>query len=144
MQIGYQRGGLYSYDWLDRLFGFLDRPSATRILPGLLDLRPGDVIPMGRGKGFPVAAVEPRRLLRLAGEEEGTAWNWELTLEPLGGRRTRLVSRTNGHTPRTWASRLLLFALRPAAFLMTRRMLIGIRQRAEALAQTSFAHRQAA
>src|SRR6478672_4244582 len=28
MQMGYQRGGLYSYDWLDRLFGFLDRPSA--------------------------------------------------------------------------------------------------------------------
>ena len=22
VQIGYQRGGLYSYDWLDRLFGF--------------------------------------------------------------------------------------------------------------------------
>ena len=33
VQIGYQRGGLYSYDWLDRLFGYLDRPSATRILP---------------------------------------------------------------------------------------------------------------
>ena len=30
VQMGYQRGGLYSYDWLDRLFGFLDRPSATR------------------------------------------------------------------------------------------------------------------
>jgi hypothetical protein len=28
VQMGYQRGGLYSYDWLDRLFGFLDRPSA--------------------------------------------------------------------------------------------------------------------
>jgi hypothetical protein len=33
VQMGYRRGGLYSYDWLDRLFGFLDRPSATRILP---------------------------------------------------------------------------------------------------------------
>jgi hypothetical protein len=33
VQMGYQRGGLYSYDRLDRLFGFLDRPSATRILP---------------------------------------------------------------------------------------------------------------
>src|SRR5690349_12592162 len=30
VQIGYRRGGLYSYDWLDRLFGFLDAPSATR------------------------------------------------------------------------------------------------------------------
>jgi hypothetical protein len=33
VQMGHQRGGLYSYDWLDRLFGFLDRPSANRILP---------------------------------------------------------------------------------------------------------------
>jgi hypothetical protein len=32
VQIGYRRGGLYSYDWLDRVFGYLDRPSATRIL----------------------------------------------------------------------------------------------------------------
>jgi hypothetical protein len=27
VQIGYRRGGLYSYDWLDRLFGYLDFPS---------------------------------------------------------------------------------------------------------------------
>ena len=33
VQIGYRRGGLYSYDSLDRLLGYLDRPSATRILP---------------------------------------------------------------------------------------------------------------
>ena len=32
VQIGYRRGGLYSYDSLGRLFGYLDRPSATRIL----------------------------------------------------------------------------------------------------------------
>ena len=31
--MGYRRGGLYSYDWLDRLFGYLDAPSADRILP---------------------------------------------------------------------------------------------------------------
>src|SRR6476619_315896 len=30
VQMGYQRGGMYSYDWLDRLFGFLDRPSANQ------------------------------------------------------------------------------------------------------------------
>jgi len=26
VQMGYRRGGLYSYDWLDRLFGYLDGP----------------------------------------------------------------------------------------------------------------------
>ena len=55
VQIGYQRGGLYSYDWLDRLFGYLDRPSATRILPEFQDLAVGDEIPLGRGPSWPVA-----------------------------------------------------------------------------------------
>src|ERR1051326_631722 len=45
VQIGYQRGGLYSYDWLDRLFGFLDRPRATRILPEFDPLAPADRTP---------------------------------------------------------------------------------------------------
>src|SRR4051794_15862532 len=54
VQIGYRRGGLYSYDWLDRLFGFLDAPSAEELLPEFQTLRPGDEIPMGRGPSFPV------------------------------------------------------------------------------------------
>ena len=49
VQIGYQRGGLYSYDWLDRLFGYLDRPSATSILPEFQHLAVGDAIPVGHG-----------------------------------------------------------------------------------------------
>jgi hypothetical protein len=48
LQMGYQRGGLYSYDWLDRLFGYLDRPSATRILPEFQHLAVGDAIPLQR------------------------------------------------------------------------------------------------
>ena len=50
VQMGYRRGGLYSYDWLDRLFGYLDRPSANRVLPEFQHLAVGDVIPLGRGK----------------------------------------------------------------------------------------------
>jgi hypothetical protein len=46
VQIGYQRGGLYGYDWLDRLFGYLDRPSATRVLPEFQRLAVGDAIPL--------------------------------------------------------------------------------------------------
>ncbi len=65
VQIGYQRGGLYSYDWLDRLFGYLDRPSATRILPDFQHLAVGDRIPLGRGPSWPVAIVEPNRALVL-------------------------------------------------------------------------------
>ena len=48
VQIGSQRGGLYSYDWLDRLLGFLDQPSANRVLPEFQHLAVGDTILFGR------------------------------------------------------------------------------------------------
>jgi len=47
VQMGYRRGGLYSYDWLDRLFGFLDAPSADRLLPEFQHLEAGEEIPIG-------------------------------------------------------------------------------------------------
>ena len=82
LQLGYGRGGISSYDWLDRLFGFLDAASAERILPEWQHLQVGDVIPIGRGAGFPVKALEPLRTLVLAGERDGFQWMWQLGLYP--------------------------------------------------------------
>jgi hypothetical protein len=130
-QIGYRRGGLYSYDWLDRLFGYLDRPSAERILPEFQHLRPGDVIPIGRGPGFPVAAVEAGRTLVLGGEADAVQWTWEFGLFPADRGRTRLVSRNRVRVPQTLASTLFMAIIEPAAFVMTRKMLLGIKRRAE-------------
>jgi len=132
VQIGYQRGGLYSYDWLDRLFGYLDRPSATRILLEFQDLAVGDEIPLGRGPSWPVAIVEPRRALVLDMRNMGGFdWVWQFGLYKIDEKRTRLVSRSRVRTSTVWA-RLLTYAIEPAGFLMTRRMLLGIKERAEA------------
>jgi hypothetical protein len=65
LQMGYRRGGLRSHDWLDRLFGYLDRPSADSILPEWQQRRVGDEIRIGNGGAFPVRAIEPRRSLVL-------------------------------------------------------------------------------
>jgi len=133
LQIGYQRGGLYSYDWLDRLFGYLDRPSATRILPEFQHLAVGDRIPLGRGPSWPVAAVEPNRALVLDMRNMGDFdWVWQFGLYPIGEKQTRLVSRSRVGTRSGWA-RLATYAIEPAGFVMTRRMLLGLKQRAEAL-----------
>ena len=111
-QMGYRRGGLYSYDWLDRLFGYLDAPSAERILPEWQTLAVGDEIPVGRGGGFPVKAIEPFRSLVLGGVHHNAAalsetpaerdveWSWEIALVPAGQSRTRLLSRN-----RVWVRR---------------------------------------
>jgi hypothetical protein len=133
VQMGYQRGGLYSYDWLDRLFGYLDRPSATRILPEFQHLAVGDKIPLGRGPAWPVAATEPRRALVLDMRNMGGIdWVWQFGLYPVDEKRTLLVSRSRVHARTVWAW-LLTFAIEPAGFVMTRRMLLGLKQRAEAL-----------
>jgi hypothetical protein len=132
VQIGYQRGGLYSYDWLDRLFGYLDRPSATRILPEFQHLAVGDHIPLGRGPSWPVAFVEPNRALVLDMRKMGGLdWVWQFGLYPIDETRTRLVSRSRVRAHAAWA-RLLTHAIEPAGFLMTRRMLRGLQERAEA------------
>ena len=137
VQIGYQRGGLYSYDWLDRLFGYLDRPSATRILPEFQNLGMGDEIPLGRGPRWPVAAIEPNRALVLDMRNLGAFdWVWQFGLYVIDENRTQLVSRSRVRTQTTRA-RLTTYAIEPAGFLMTRRMLIGLKDRAEALRAAS-------
>jgi hypothetical protein len=136
VQIGNQRGGLYSYDWLDRLFGYLDHPSADRILPEHQHLSVGDVIPIGRGGGFPVTAIEAHRTLVLSGSSGGADWSWELALYPDADRRwTQLVSRSRVHLATSPAAWCLMRVLEPAAFLMTRRMLLGLKYRGELLAR---------
>jgi hypothetical protein len=134
VQIGYQRGGLYSYDWLDRLFGYLDRPSATRILPEFQHLAVGDVIPLGRGPSWPVAVIEPSRALVLDMRNmAGFDWVWQFGLYTVDDKRTRLVSRSQVRPHTVWGWLFSVLAIEPAGFLMTRRMLLGLKERAETL-----------
>jgi hypothetical protein len=136
VQLGYQRGGLYSYDWLDRLFGFLDRPSAKRILPEFQHLAVGDKIPWGHGEALTVAAIDRYRALVLAYTGRGMEWVWQFGLYPIDSSRTRLVTRGIERTPTTVPWRLVMLIMELAAFIMTRRMLLNLKQRAEEL--TSF------
>ena len=83
VQMGYQRGGLYSYDWLDRLFGYLDRPSATRILPSFRTWRLVTKSLWAR-PCWPVAAIESRRALVLDMRNMGGFdWVWQFGLYPV-------------------------------------------------------------
>jgi hypothetical protein len=132
VQMGTGRGGLYSYDWLDRLFGFLDRPSATRILPEFQHLAVGDKIPWGRDE-LAVSVLEPLRALALSMDAHGMQWVWQFSLYPLDDQRTRLVDRGTERIPNTPLWWLGMRIMEPAAFIMTRRFMLGVKQRAEAL-----------
>jgi len=67
-------------------------------------------------------------------------WVWQFGLYPIDETHTRLVSRSRvcAHTAGT---RLLTLAIEPAGFVMTRRMLLGITQRAERLLRQADRHR---
>jgi hypothetical protein len=135
-QMGYRRGGLYAYDWIDRLCGILDGPSAERIIPEFQRLAVRDEIPMGSGSGWPVKALEANCLLLLHIKEPGTECTWVWQLSELDESHTRLVLRVR--TRLTSPLLALLFHLSdPGSFLMTRKHLLGIKRRAEVAAWQS-------
>src|SRR5262249_26076680 len=118
---------------------YLDRPSADRILPEFQHLAVGDRIPLGRGPSWPVAVIEPNRALVLDMRNmPGIDWVWQFGLYAVDEKRTQLVSRSRVRTHSAWA-RSATYVIEPAGFLMTRRMLLGLKQRAEALRAASTA-----
>jgi hypothetical protein len=135
VQIGMGRGGFYSYEWLERLAG-LSISTVEHLLPEFQTLEPGELIPTGRGLHLPVRAVEPNGSIVIGsrpGEPPGMARvSWSLGLYP-GEGGTRLVSRVR--TSYFWrpGDPLIAFFLGPLHFLMERKMLLGIKRRAEAL-----------
>ena len=135
VQIGKGRGGLYSVDWLDRLFRILDAPSAEEILSQFQDLREGDVIPIGGTAGWPVRHLERERCLALGNEEpNGVRWSWVFGLYPSADGTTRFVSRNRVSAPPGISRSMMLAVVDPPAFIMTAAMLRGVRRRAEGLA----------
>jgi hypothetical protein len=84
-----------------------------------------------------VAVVEPNRALVLDMRNlGGLDWVWQFGLYQVDETRTQLVSRSRVRARAVWA-RLLTHAIEPAGFLMTRRMLLGLKQRAEVLGAAS-------
>lgn len=134
VQLGQGRGGLYSHDWLENLVG-LDIHSAERVVPDLQRLAVGDRVRLSPDRyALVVREVEPERALVLEYEDGG--WTWAFALRALADGRTRLVVRNRWATGwRGTGWRLAFWAMEPAAFVMERRMLRGIRERAERAAR---------
>jgi len=135
VQMGYRRGGLYSYDRIDRLLGILDGPSANRIIPEFQHLEVGDVIPMGKPPSWPVKAIEPNKSILIVIREPGVEVTWCFMLDEIDGKQTRLILRVRTRLTMTLMLLLSLPIMYFGQFLMIRKMLLGIKQRAESLAR---------
>lgn len=145
VQIGQGRGGFYSYDWLENLLG-MDIHNVDRIVPELQHLSVGDVVPFWSGVGVRVAMIEPPRALVLGGTiyrpegrpvADGASENgelggsWAFLLEEMDERTTRLSVRTRAVLhPNPLAALSIRLLLEPAHFVMERKMLLSLKQRA--------------
>ncbi|HEX6263092.1 MAG TPA: hypothetical protein VF097_09620 [Actinomycetota bacterium] len=145
LQVGWHRGGWYTYRWVDRLLFPANRPSADSILPEYQDLKVGDRIPDGPPESdcyFEVELLEPHKYMVLHSrthlfqqlrEMPGTEmdWTWTFHLEPLGERETRFLFRVRANLDPAWLRALYHVAVVPADFLMSRSMCLGLKKRVE-------------
>lgn len=133
VQIGQNRGGFYSYTWLENLIGCHIR-NADRIVPEWQSLAVGDyVILHPKTPTLPVIGLEPGRLLTLKG------WG-SFSLRQIDERTTRLVIRSRAvYEPDIKNFYLKCFIgcryIELVHFIMERKMMLGIKRRAEAAAQ---------
>lgn len=133
LQMGPGRGGAYTYDWIENLFG-LNMHSADQVHPEWQDRKVGDVVRSRQGRpGMRVEIIEPERTL--SSRSEAGDWVWTFVLVPEGG-STRLISRNRISTKGAAAGqRLGMLMMEPGSLVMERKMLLGLKQRAERLAR---------
>jgi hypothetical protein len=124
------RGGAYTYDWIENLLG-LHMHNADHVLDEFQHPEVGTEIDFGPNR-MVLERVEPQRVLAWASRDGN--WVWSFTLREHDG-TTRLISRNRYRLP-TPAARLGMLALEPASLIMERRMLRGVRDRAEELARS--------
>jgi len=122
------RGGAYTYDWIENLLG-LNMHSADRVLPEFQHPQVGDTVAFGPNR-MRLERVEPDRVL--AWRSADGNWVWTFALEDAAG-HTRLVSRNRYRLPRL-VDRIGMVSVEPGSLVMERKMLLGIKRRAENLA----------
>jgi hypothetical protein len=135
VQMGSGRAGAYTYDWIENLLG-LNMHSVAEILPEFQVLKVGDVLPTGeKGPRMRVEILEREHALVMRSEDGN--WVWAFALHPGDEGITRLISRNRIATPTaSMAGRCVNFlVMEPGSLVMERKMLLGIRDRAERLAR---------
>jgi hypothetical protein len=126
-QIGQERAGFYSYDWLENLF-LAQMDNADRIVPELQGLKPGDRVSyMGggpEGTYGTVDIIEPGRYFSMGG--------WTFFLQPIDERTTRFIVRYPSPELKSLTDQLYYYPIfEPAHFVMESGMMMGIKHRAE-------------
>jgi hypothetical protein len=133
VQLGQERGGFYSYDWLENLFA-AQMHNADRIVPAWQHPQVGDRIfmmanppPVSMAE---IVLIEPARVMVLKG-------GWTFFLQPVDEQTTRFIVRYASFPVKgNLAGALFYYPIfEPIHFVMESGMMMGIKQRAEMAAK---------
>jgi len=135
VQMGAERGGMYSYSWFETNVLRCELINADRIHGEWQGLGVGDAVKMCPGNWGPpayeVALMETGQAFVIGHQENGKWLDiWQFNLAPQTDGTTRLITRS-----RDMKAGGIWNVIRPGQFIMERGMLLGIKERAEAMAQ---------
>jgi hypothetical protein len=146
-QIGADRGGFYSYQWLENIVGCNVRNAETAHPEWEAQIGQALVLhPDPKAPRLEIVAVERGRHVLAQGRADDearaagkpwTAVSWLFLVEPLGRDRCRFISRYRAACSQDLATRLAFgpTLVEPVGFAMDRRMLLGVKERAERAAK---------
>jgi hypothetical protein len=135
-QLGQGRAGFYSYDFLENLVG-MDIHSADHIVPAWQKIRVGDDVHLAAEVSLAVAVADaPRALVLRGGVPMGGAPSpfdstWAFVLRDAPGGAARLLVRERYRSRVPWTG-LMFEPVAVISFIMSQKMMHGIRDRAEA------------
>lgn len=145
-QMGQGRGGLYSYDRLENLVG-CQMVSADDVVEQWQHPAVGEDFRLHPDIALQVAVVDPPQALVVRGAVSGSGrdssdepampydFSWAFVLVPEGAGRTRLLVRER-YRYLSPSARPLVETVSVVSFVMTERMLRGVRDRAEGRASS--------
>lgn len=143
VQIGYNRGGFYSYSWLENMAAHKaglasGYTSVDYILPEFQDLKVGDDLPLAERMALKVTALDPHRYIVLAAHGAPLMdktfsgdFSWVWLVKPVDDNTTRLVMRFRASLDSEKAIKSTGIMMEPVHFIMERKMLLSIKERAE-------------
>jgi hypothetical protein len=132
MQVGQDKGGFYTYTWLENLAG-VDIHNADTIHPEWQQLSVGDgwrLAPRGYLWGLGEEAVTPVRLVEPGHALVLDVWG-AYVLEPIDAHTTRLILRGHSVRPAPVLRVVNTMVWEPVVLTMNHRMLLGLKARAE-------------
>lgn len=137
VQLGQDRAGFYSYDWLENMTG-ANIHNGNAIRPEWQPRAVGDAVPMapaelfgrplGEGTILRVVAIDPGRSFTLSQRSTRAANAWAMVLQPVDDHTTRLLIRERNAKSQSLFGRIFG---EPAHFVMQTHLMRGIKARAE-------------